>query len=262
MTIPFTYRIYCIPENKYYYGVRYCKNAHPTELWTTYFTSSKYIKVAREKYGDNAFTFEIRKQFDTPEEAVLWEQRVLTKVMKWSNYYNDHNGKAFSKEASANGIRSFWKNASEEDKEKRRESSRKSIKLANEFLKNNPDIAFRNQSNGGKAGVIVLKNRGHFQTQFWRDASSLGSSNTVWCTDGIQNKRIKLEKVTNFLDQKPLWKTGTTKTIVIPENKGRIYLHKDGFKKRFVHPDSNLAKQLVSDGYYRKPQYIRKINND
>lgn len=87
--IPFTYRVKCVPENKYYYGVKYSKkDANPSVLWTTYFTSSKQVAALIEKYGKDAFEYEIRRTFDTVEQAMLWEAKVNKRVSKWDNYLN------------------------------------------------------------------------------------------------------------------------------------------------------------------------------
>jgi len=42
--IPYTYLIGWTSTNKYYYGVRFAKNCNPSELFITYFTSSKHVK--------------------------------------------------------------------------------------------------------------------------------------------------------------------------------------------------------------------------
>lgn len=80
MCIPYTYLIKCIPENKFYYGVRFSKNCDPDELWKKYFTSSKHVHSLIEKYGKESFDYEIRKTFDTPESARIWENKVLKKL--------------------------------------------------------------------------------------------------------------------------------------------------------------------------------------
>ena len=58
----YTYRIKWSKNNISYYGVRYAKNCHPNDLWVTYFTSSKFVKIQREKCGEPD-TIQIRKTF-------------------------------------------------------------------------------------------------------------------------------------------------------------------------------------------------------
>jgi hypothetical protein len=93
-TIPFTYYIYHRPTNKHYYGVRHKKGCNPSELWKTYFTSSKIVKKLIQEYGIDSFDYEVRKTFVDGKSALLWEQRVLTKLKAAQkvNWINRHNG--------------------------------------------------------------------------------------------------------------------------------------------------------------------------
>lgn len=63
----------------WYYGVRYARGCHPNDLWTTYFTSSKYVKVFREKNGDPD-VIEVRQTFPTDTLAREWEYKVLRRL--------------------------------------------------------------------------------------------------------------------------------------------------------------------------------------
>jgi hypothetical protein len=85
----YTYLIGWTKYNKWYYGVRYSKKCQPHDLWKTYFTSSKYVKEFRKDHGEPDI-IEIRKTFDSPNEAILWEEKVLKKMNvlnsdKWLN---------------------------------------------------------------------------------------------------------------------------------------------------------------------------------
>ena len=105
--LPYTYRIKFIPTGEYYYGVRFSKNCDPSDLWSTYFTSSKKVKNLIRKYGKDSFTTEIRKVFETSEDAIKWEHRVNQHTKHWSNYFNEsdalHQGSRYS---SAGGLAS------------------------------------------------------------------------------------------------------------------------------------------------------------
>ncbi len=89
MTVPFTYRIIC-PNGKHYYGVRYAAGCQPTDLWTTYFTSSKEIKKLLTIFKPEEFIFEIRKIFIDIESAIFHEKRVLRKVVGHAKWINKH----------------------------------------------------------------------------------------------------------------------------------------------------------------------------
>lgn len=97
MTKPFTYLIKCTSTNQFYYGVRYAKNCHPSDLWTTYFTSSKYVRSLIEQYGRDAFSCEVRKQFTSAHKAKQWESRVLKKmkVSSRKDFINKHDFVAY-----------------------------------------------------------------------------------------------------------------------------------------------------------------------
>lgn len=76
---PFTYLIGWSEHRKYYYGVRYCKDCHPKDLWVKYKTSSALVKRFYNKHGEPNI-IQIRKTFKTKESALLWEGKVLRRI--------------------------------------------------------------------------------------------------------------------------------------------------------------------------------------
>ena len=99
MPIFYTYLIGWSHCNKWYYGVRYSKNSNPDELWKTYFTSSEYVTEFRELNGEPDVIL-IRKQFDDPQKARLWEHKVLKKmkVVDNKNWLNKTDNICFDSE--------------------------------------------------------------------------------------------------------------------------------------------------------------------
>lgn len=93
--LPYTYHIFCTTTQQHYYGSRYSRNCSPNDLWTTYFTSSRVVKRLIEQYGPGAFEVEIRRTFQTREQAIDWEFRVLTRLnaANREDWINQHNGK-------------------------------------------------------------------------------------------------------------------------------------------------------------------------
>jgi hypothetical protein len=86
---PYTYLIGWSKLDQWYYGVRFAKNCNPSDLWTKYFTSSKYVALIREQHGDPD-VIQIRRTFTSAKQAVLWEDRVLrhlnvTQNLRWIN---------------------------------------------------------------------------------------------------------------------------------------------------------------------------------
>ena len=76
---PYTYLIGWSKHDVWYYGVQYNKRAHPENLWTTYFTSSKQVKLTREEYGEPDVV-EVRRVFTNKDDARLWEHKVLRRI--------------------------------------------------------------------------------------------------------------------------------------------------------------------------------------
>ena len=92
MTVPYTYLIGWTEHRKFYYGVRYGSGCHPSDLWKTYFTSSKKVKEHRELFGEPD-VIQARKVFTRSEDARSWETRVLQrmKVVKREDFLNEND---------------------------------------------------------------------------------------------------------------------------------------------------------------------------
>ena len=94
---PYCYHLFHVPTGKHYYGSRTARTkraAHPNELWVSYFSSSQRVHALREQYGDDSFIATVRKVFQTKEEALRWESRLLKRVNAKENgkWLNCHNG--------------------------------------------------------------------------------------------------------------------------------------------------------------------------
>lgn len=87
--IPYTYLIGWTEQKKFYYGVRYSRNCEPSDLMTTYFTSSPKVSEMVASYGLPDI-IQIRKTFSDTKKARLWEHKVLRRMKvlqedKWLN---------------------------------------------------------------------------------------------------------------------------------------------------------------------------------
>ena len=81
----YTYLIGWTEHGKFYYGAQWNKNADPSALWKTYFTSSAAVKKFRETYGVPD-VIEIRKEFGSNAVTCRsWEERVLKRVRKFNS---------------------------------------------------------------------------------------------------------------------------------------------------------------------------------
>ena len=96
MNTPYTYLIGWTNLNRWYYGVRYSKTCHPTDLWNPYKTSSKIVSKFIKTHGEPDIRI-VRRTFNSVNQARIWEHRVLLKLNVINNekWLNGHNTIAF-----------------------------------------------------------------------------------------------------------------------------------------------------------------------
>lgn len=68
----FTYLIGWSAADKWYIGSRWAKGCAPSDLWSSYFTSSKYVERFRKEHGEPD-VIEIGQVFDSKKAAVEHE---------------------------------------------------------------------------------------------------------------------------------------------------------------------------------------------
>jgi hypothetical protein len=90
--IPYTYYLRWTDLDLHYYGCRYKKGCNPSDLFKSYFTSSKKVHalLSEGKFPD---IIKIRKTFETASQTIAYETRFLQKVKaaqktKWVNCSN------------------------------------------------------------------------------------------------------------------------------------------------------------------------------
>lgn len=90
---PFTYLLHWSKTNMYYYGVRWKKKCLPTDLFTTYFTSSDNVKKYISEFG-NPDIIIIDKIFNSSHSAMHYEHLFLKyyNAAKHKNFLNKTNG--------------------------------------------------------------------------------------------------------------------------------------------------------------------------
>lgn len=88
---PYTYIIKHKPTGRFYYGYRGANKLEAHEdLWNKYYTSSPTVKSLIKHYGVDSFETEVRRTFESKEQAAKWERKVLTRMRvlesgKWIN---------------------------------------------------------------------------------------------------------------------------------------------------------------------------------
>jgi hypothetical protein len=75
----YTYLLGWSKIGMWYYGARWALSCSPDDLWTTYFTSSKYVLDFREKHGDPD-VIQIRRVFEDSKKAQAWENKVIRRL--------------------------------------------------------------------------------------------------------------------------------------------------------------------------------------
>lgn len=100
-------------------GVRFARNCHPDDLWTSYFTSSKYVQAFREQHGEPDI-IEVRQTFNDSLQAREWEHKVLRRlgVIRDEKWLNRGNGKAIPPSYGPKHTIEFKKKQSERMKQK------------------------------------------------------------------------------------------------------------------------------------------------
>lgn len=95
MHVPYTYLIGWKELRKFYYGVRYSKGCHPSDLFVEYFTSSDIVKKTISEHGIPDI-IQIRKTFHDSRKARQWETKVLKKmnVVKRNDFLNQTDRQA------------------------------------------------------------------------------------------------------------------------------------------------------------------------
>ena len=79
MNKPYTYIITYTSTGEFYIGSRSANRASAVDdLWHTYFTSSKLINERIKSEGTDCFTAQVIDEFDTPEEAFVAEQLMIS----------------------------------------------------------------------------------------------------------------------------------------------------------------------------------------
>jgi hypothetical protein len=126
---PYTYLIKHKPTNRVYYGMRAANKVLPEQdLWQHYFSSSPKVQQLIEETGRDSFDIEIRQVFETKEQAVAWETRVLRrcKVLHDARWINQNvAGYIVPTEESRKKISEYHKDKpkSEEHREKIRQGN-------------------------------------------------------------------------------------------------------------------------------------------
>jgi tRNA-dihydrouridine synthase len=138
---PFTYLIGWTELDIFYYGVRYSKDCHPDDLWSSYFTSSTPVKKFRKLNGEPDL-IKVDFVFYTAKEATAYEHQFLkenncVKDSKWLNLGN--GGEDFCNLECSEETRQKMRKPKSEETRQKMSDARRGKKLSEEHCKNISD---------------------------------------------------------------------------------------------------------------------------
>jgi hypothetical protein len=211
---PYTYLIKHRPSGKVYYGFRSANKVDPEQdLWKQYFTSSSKVQQLIEETGVDSFDVEVRRVFETKEQAILWETRVLRRcrVLEDDRWINQNiAGYVVPTEESRKKISDYHKDKpkTDEHKQKIRQSQKGSKRpwskknLPTDTSGENNGMFGKHHSDEAKK-KIGEKNRVHMQgennpmkkvvwTEERRKAMGDRARGTKWTQEAINARSEKL----------------------------------------------------------------------
>ena len=112
--IPFTYIIGWSEHKKFYYGAKYAQGCQPSDLWTTYFTSSEVVNDFRKTFGEPDI-IKIHRTFSDKDSCVLFENDYLERI-------DARNHLLFLNQSNGGGKGFYKKMVTEKEKEKTRQT--------------------------------------------------------------------------------------------------------------------------------------------
>lgn len=189
-----------------YYGCRYARGCDPSDLWNTYFTSSRYIPREEPKIKKIAKVFgeDIKKCRE--HESRFLKKVNAAKSDKWhnktdiDNFY--HSG--YHTEETKEKIKQKRKNQTLTDERNKKVSESLKGRSLSEEHKRKISISTKGRT-GGRLGKKASD-----ETRLKMSQSSIGktcpSKGTKWWNNGVKNKRSKsspgIEYVEGFLHQR------------------------------------------------------------
>lgn len=223
---PYTYLIKFLPTGQIYYGVR-VRNVKlglfPEEdLMIKYFTSCKPLQKLIKEYGLESFAWEVRKIFDTSEQASKWEQTVLRRCKSVSNplWFNQNAcGFIIPTPEGLQKISDFHKDKpkSEEHKaniSKALKGKKKTAEHQMNINKNLPDNSGENNGMFGKIQkeatrlAIGAGNKNKVRTEENKLKLSKAGTGKKTVNNGLENKVIHKDELIEFLQSNIGWVKG------------------------------------------------------
>lgn len=218
---PYTYFVLHIPTGLKYYGSKYGKGSNPNTFWKPngYFTSSEKVKKLIENYGADSFRSEVRKVFDTPDEALSYEYKFLKRVgaLNKSDWLNENlGGEKFRNvgPASEKALESQRKKKQTPEGNAKRSASLKG-RFISEETKKLMSLAQLNRSREKeekRRNKIREKAIGREHDDATKLKLSKIVSQTRWINNGSEQKKVIFSELSYYLDSG--WKHGRILKVI------------------------------------------------
>lgn len=219
--IPYTYFVLHIPTGLKYYGSKYGKDSNPDTFWKPggYFSSSEKVKKLIENYGIDSFKAEVRKIFDTPDEALCYEYKFLKRVsaLNKSDWLNENlGGEKFRNvgPASEKALESQRKKKQTPEGNAKRSASLKG-RVISEETKKLMSLAQLNRpwdQEEKRRNKIRKKAIGRNHNDATKSKLSKIVSHTRWVNNGNEQKKINFSELSDYLELG--WKNGRILKVV------------------------------------------------
>ena len=219
--IPYTYFVLHIPTGLKYYGSKYGKGANPDTFWKSggYFTSSVKVKNLLNEYGIDSFKAEVRKVFESPDQALNYEYRFLKKVsaLDKSEWLNENlGGEKFRNVGPANekALASQRKKKQTPEGNAKRSASLTG-RVISEDTKKRMSLSQLNRpidKEESRRDKIREKAIGRSHNTKTKSKLSNIVSQTRWINNGIEQKKVNVDELSSYLDLG--WKNGRILQVV------------------------------------------------
>jgi len=205
----YTYLIKFKITGQVYYGSR-SKNIKlgltpEQDLMVHYFTSCKPLKKLIKQHGVSAFEWQIRRRFDTIEQAVAWEQKVLRRmrVLHDQRWFNQNiAGYIVPTVAGLQKISETHKGVPKNDEHRKRiaDALRGHVKTAEHCA--NMSLAQKGKHMGADASFF-----GHHHTEENKLAHSKRMKGKTPINKGVAMTQAQKDKISDTKKNNPMLKT-------------------------------------------------------
>jgi hypothetical protein len=227
MSVPYTYFLLHKPTGLKYYGVKFNKRSNPKLFWVPggYYSSSVKVKELIAQYGADSFKAEVRKTFNSVEDAVKYEYKFLRKVnaVAKNDWLNQCAiGEKFycimSKEArkvASDRMKIQMKNfkPTAESNQKRSKTLMGRV-ITTETRKKMSEVQKNRSEEQEQARRDKIRKhatgRGH-SDEVKQSLSSIVSQ-TRWINNGTEQKKVHVDELENAVNNG--WKNGRILTVV------------------------------------------------